>query len=365
VSLARIGSFDAFKGEKLLSKGRVTMQQIAEEAGVSRTTVSLVLNHVPGVNISPETRQRILDVAHRLNYIPDSAAKSLVSGRTGVIALVLLQSPHQVFSDGFLATVLLGLTIAVRDSGYHVLIEPLDPANGPASYGDLVRSHRADGIILSGPRLDDKELIRIYSEGIPVVMMGQLPGTDIPFVDVDNVRGAITAVQHLLALGHRRIACITNAALEYTASSDRLVGYHQALEGAGIPHDDALVRYGAFTDTSGTRAMDDLLANCEPLPTAVFVASDVVALGALSSIRAAGLDVPHDMALVGFDDIPLAEHIHPSLTTVRLPAYDLGWHAGQVLMRMIETGQINAPHLLLDTELVIRETTLDSGVRDK
>jgi DNA-binding LacI/PurR family transcriptional regulator len=269
----------------------------------------------------------------------------------------LLQSPHQVFSDGFLATVLLGLTVAVRDSGYHVLIEPLDPANGPASYGDLVRSRRADGIILSGPRLDDKELLRIYSEGIPVVMMGQLPGNNIPFVDVDNVRGAMAATQHLLALGHRRIACITNAAPEYTASSDRLAGYRQALEEAGVPYDEALVRYGAFTDASGTRAMEDLLASCGPLPTAVFVASDVVALGALNSIRAAGLRVPEDMALIGFDDIPLAEHIHPSLTTIRLPAYDLGWHAGQGLMEMIETGQINTTRLLLETELVIRDST--------
>ncbi len=336
---------------------RVTMRQIAETAGVSRTTVSFVLNNVPGINISDETRQRILETARQLSYIPDSAARSLASGRAGAVALVLRQSAHQVISDAFLAPVVQGVAAAVKDYGCHVLIEPLDPADINGSYGDLVRSRRADGILMSGPRLDDSELARIAAENIPVVMIGQLPGSNIPFVDIDNVQCARTAVEHLLSLGHRRIACITNAALAYTASRDRLEGYRQAIEAAGISYTQSLVRYGDFTDESGERAMADLLERANPRPTAVFVASDVVALGALNAIRAAGLCIPDDIALVGFDDIPLAQYVDPPLTTIRQPAYAIGWGAGQMLARLIaDRGDVQDTAILLDTELVVRKS---------
>jgi LacI family transcriptional regulator len=332
------------------------MRQIAEEAGVSRTTVSFVLNNVPGINISSETRQRILDVARQLNYIPDAGAKSLASRRAGAVALVLRQSPHQMFSDAFLAPVVQGVAAAVRTFGFHVLIEPLDPA-GHQQYGDLVRSRRADGLLVSGPRLDDAELLRIFEEHIPVVVLGQLPGTGIPFVDVDNIRGAWIAVRHLLDQGHTRIACITNAPLAYTSSRDRLAGYRQALEEADIPFDPSLVRYGEYTDESGAQAMSDLLL-LDSRPSAVFVASDVVALGALSAIQAAGLSVPDDIALVGFDDIPLAQYIDPPLTTIRLPAYGLGWGAGQMLTRLlVEPEEVKEKYIFLETELVVRESS--------
>jgi DNA-binding LacI/PurR family transcriptional regulator len=340
-----------------LSSKRVTMRQIAEAAGVSRTTVSFVLNDLPGVNISPQTRQRILDIARELNYVPDTAAQNLARGRAGAVALILRQSPHQVISDAFLAPVVQGVAAATEDTGYHILLEPLDPTDMSASYGDLVRSRRADGILVSGPRTDDRELIRVYEERIPTVMMGQLPGSNIPFVDVDNVRGAKVAVQHLIGLGHRRIACITNAPLAYTASRDRLEGYRQALEEADLAYTPSLVRYGDFTDEGGAQAMKDLLARCDPPPTAAFVASDVVALGTLSATRAAGLRVPDDMALVGFDDIPLAQYVDPPLTTVRLPAYSLGWGSGQMLLRLIDDpSDVKETHVLLETELIVRES---------
>lgn len=340
-----------------MSGKRTTMRQIAAEAGVSRTTVSFVLNGITGINISPDTRQRILDIAQRLNYIPDSAALSLARGRAGAIALILRQNPHQVISDAFLAPVVQGVSAAVKPHGYRVLVEPLDPADGPASYGDLVRSRRADGLLLSGPRLDDDELSRVAAEKIPIVLLGQLPDTAIPFVDVDNMLGATVAVRHLIEQGHRRIACITNAPVTYAASHDRLAGYRYALEEAGIGYDEALVRYGGFTDESGDEAMSELLS-VTPRLTAVFVASDVVALGALSAIHSAGLSVPGDIALVGFDDIPLAQYIDPPLTTVRLPAYGLGWGAGQMLVRLIEDrDDVTERQVLLETELVIRDSS--------
>src|SRR5512143_2988569 len=164
-------------------KKRSTARDVAQLAGVSRTTVSFVLNKVDGIHISPETRQRVLDVARELNYHPDATARRMVTGRTNVIGFVLRQSPDQVFADQFLPQVLNGLTHAAAAQGYHVLIEPIPPENKTGAYLRLVRERHVDGIVLSGPRFDDAELLRFHAEGWPIVMMGQLPNTDLSFVD--------------------------------------------------------------------------------------------------------------------------------------------------------------------------------------
>lgn len=307
------------------------------------------------MRISEETRQRVLEAARELNYHPDATARRMVSGRTHIIGFVLRQSPDQAFADQFLPQVLSGLGQAAGSQGYHILFEPIPPdQQTKRNYTRLIRERHVDGIILSGPRYDDQDLFQVQAEGAPVVLLGQLPNIHIPFVDVDNIGGARLATQHLIGLGHRRIGLITNAPPAYTASTDRLAGYRQALEAANIPLDEALVRYGAFTPQSGLTAMEELLA-ARPRPTAVFVASDVVALGALQAIRQSGLQVPEDLALVGFDDIPLAEFIDPPLTTVRLPATSLGWGAAELLIRLIAGDEpIRNPNVILETELVVR-----------
>ncbi len=335
---------------------RATAQNVADLAGVSRTTVSFVLNKVPGMRISDETRQRVLDAVRQLNYHPDATARRMVKGRTSIIGFVLRQTPDQVFADRFLPEVLHGLCEAASAQGYHLLIEPAPPNEQTGDYTRLIRERHVDGIILSGPRFDDQDLMRLHAEGVPIVLMGQLPNTDLPFVDVDNVGGAAMATRHLIELGHRRIAFISNARPAYTASADRLTGYRQALAKADLPFDEALVRYGDFTPASGEAAMIDLL-RIKPLPTAVFVASDTVAVGALKAVRAAGLTIPHDISFVGFDDIPLIEYIEPPLTTVRLPAYGLGWGAADLLIRRINNEVIRRPTVLLETELVVRQSS--------
>ncbi|MDY6875764.1 MAG: LacI family DNA-binding transcriptional regulator [Chloroflexota bacterium] len=336
-----------------MPKSRPTQRQIAKEAGVSRTTVSLVLNDVPGVRIRPETRQRILDVAHRLNYYPDAAARTLVSGRTHTIGFVLCQSPDRVFADAFLPDVLRGVGDAVQENGFRVLIHSVDDVAASEAYIGLVREKHTDGIILSGPRSDDQQLARLKAENFPMVLLGQLPDSDIPFVDVDNVGAARQAVEHLVGFGHRYIGMITNAPLEYTAARDRLAGYRQALEGANIPLDEELIRYGDFREESGRVAMRQLLNLPQP-PTAVFVASDLVAFGALVAIKEQGFRVPHDVALVGFDDVQLAHYVDPPLTTIRLPAYRLGYRAATLLTKLISGKPVEEKGLFLQTELVVR-----------
>ena len=332
---------------------RATAQHVADLAGVSRSTVSFVLNDVPGMRISEETRRRVLNAARQLDYHPDATARRMVSGQTRIIGFVLRQSPTQAFADHFLPQVLNGLSQAASAMGYHILIEPIPPEDTTGAYVKLIRERHVDGIILSGPRSDDEELIRIHSEGASIVLLGQLSGSGIPFVDVDNVGGAQLAVRHLTNLGHRRIAMITNAPPAYTASMDRLSGYRLALQAAGIEYDASLVRNGHFTPESGYVAMSELLT-MNPLPSAVFVASDTVALGVLQALRQHGQQVPDDIALVGFDDIPLSEFLDPPLTTVRLPAYNLGRGAAGLLIQIINEKKGYSPEVLLETELVVR-----------
>ncbi|MDF1513562.1 MAG: LacI family DNA-binding transcriptional regulator [Anaerolineae bacterium] len=336
-------------------KKRPTQHQIAKEAGVSRTTVSLVLNNSPDVRVSPETRQRIHDVAERLNYYPDAAARSLVSGRTQTIGFVLCQSYDRIFADSFLPEVLCGVGQAVQENGYRALLHAIADVTSPQTYINLVREKHIDGIILSGPRSDDQQLFRLKDENFPVVMLGQLPGSHIPFVDVDNVGAATLAVNHLIKLGYKRIGMITNAPLQYTAAFDRLSGYRQALEQAGIPIEKELVQIGNFTEESGRKRMGHLLDLSNP-PTAVFVASDLVAFGALAVIKERKLRVPEDVALVGYDDVQLAHYVDPPLTTIKLPAYELGYQAAKMLIQLTTEEPIPTQELFLKTELVIRQS---------
>src|SRR5512136_690384 len=197
---------------------RTTAQNVADLAGVSRTTVSFVLNNVPGMRIGEDTRQRVFDAARQLDYHPDATARRMVKGHTSIIGFVLRQTPDQAFADRFIPQVLYGLSEAASAQSYHVLIEAVPPDDG-SGYLRLIRERHVDGIVLSGPRFDDAELLFTHAKDSPVVLMGQLPGTDLPFVDVDNVSGAAKVTRHLIDLGHRRIAFISNARPAYTASA--------------------------------------------------------------------------------------------------------------------------------------------------
>lgn len=346
-----------------MARPRVTQRQVAGEAGVSRTTVSLVLNDVPDAHISVETRQRVLEAAQRLNYYPDAAARRLASGKTHTIALVWHRAPDRTFRDAFLPGLLEGAARAARHYGYHLLFRPVEVDEPNGSYAELVRGRHTAGLILSGPRSDDAYVLDLYRDDFPIVLHGQLNGSDIPSVDVDNVQGALSAVRHLLELGHRRIAIVTNAPLVYTASRQRLEGYRRALEERDVVYDRELVRQGNFDEESGYAAIKELLGMDEA-PTAAFIASDVVAMGALRALQEEGVSVPQDLAVVGFDDITAARFITPALTTVHVPTFALGWSAAELLVQLIEQRPSAERHVLLDTELVIRESCA-AGVRHR
>ena len=332
---------------------RPTSADVAAAAGVSRTTVSLVLNDAPGAAISDGTRARVREVAERLGYQPHHSARGLAGGKSHTLGLVLRQTPEQVATDAFLPQTLRGLVAAAHQSRYRVLVEPIAP--GHDRYIDLARSGRTDGLVVSGPRVDDDDDLRLVTaDGFPIVIQGSLPGSATPSIDIDNLASARLAVEHLVALGHRRIGCITNAPLAYTAARERAAGFRAVVSDAGLPEPVGLVVEGAFDAPSGRQAMEALLAG--ERPTAVFVASDIVALGAIAAITDAGLRVPGDISVIGFDDVPLAAYFDPPLTTIRLPAFELGLATGRALLDRIAGREVPA-RTLLPTELVVRGST--------
>lgn len=344
----------------MTSRRRITSQNVADRAGVSRTTVSFVLNNVKA-NISPETRERVLQAAKELGYVPNASARALARQQTHTLGLVLIRDPVELACDFFLPGVMQGLIEAIRPAGFRLLLEPIDNAQEQDLYLNLVRARQIDGIVLSGPRSDDEQLADLIDSGFPVVLLGQLADSEASSVDVDNREAARVAVEHLILQGHRRIGCITNAPLAYTGSADRLAGYRSALAAHEIPYDPALVRYGEFSPESGQLAAHSLLVECKPRPSALFVASDVVAVGALHAVRDLDLTVPDDVALVGFDDVPVSRYLVPPLTTVRLPAMELGRRAGELLLGKIQGINGSRQQILLDTELIVRRSSQRSS----
>ncbi|KAF0111974.1 MAG: Transcriptional regulator LacI family [Chloroflexi bacterium] len=338
-----------------MSARRPTSVDVALLAGVSRTTVSLVLNHIPKVNISEATRKRVFEAARQLNYHPDASGRKLASGKSKTIGLVRLQSSEQVFNDAFLLQVLVGIEQVASQRGFHVLLKHINHSN-TNEYSQLVTENFVDGIILSGPLQNDPELMRLHQEGVPIMLLGQMANTDIPFVDVKAESGSETAVNHLISIGHKRIGMITNAKLEYSSAQQRKNGYINALTKANIQIDDRLIKEGDFTPASGFLAMKEILKS-SPLPSAVFIASDVVAIGAIQAIKQSGLRIPRDIEIFGFDDVPMAQYYDPPLSTIRLPAFDLGWAAGDRLIRLILGEKLDLNGILLDTELILREST--------
>lgn len=335
---------------------RVTAQDVAKAAGVSPTTVSFVLNNIEGMRISKETRDRVLEVAKSLNYHPDSSAQKMARGKTSVIGLVLRQNPEKAYADLFIQDVMQGISNVIRENGYQLLFIPLPPEDKESSYGKLINERHVDGLIVSGPTDQDYELVEVFNEGAKIVLMGKIRGSKIPFIDIDNIKSAELATSHLVSLGHKDIAMITNASLNYDSSKDRYEGFRNVLKKNNIALREEWVFLGDRTPESGYEAMRQLLAQ-KSQPSAVFIASDTVALGAMNACYEKNLKVPDELAIVGFDDIALARYVIPPLTTIHLPAYSLGLGAASMLIQQLNDEFIESNEIILQTKLVIRESS--------
>lgn len=334
-------------------RARVSAEDVAREAGVSRTTVSFVLNNSPGKNISEGTRQRVLEAAGRLGYTPNEDARRLARARAMTVGLFICHSQF-VYSDAFITRVLEGMSQAVNRFRVRLIVHPVSLRE--ASYIELARQTNASGIILINTHDQDPALAELADSGFPAVSMDYLDDTPIDQVYVDNDAAAREIVEYLTGLGHRKIGLITHAAPVFFASRMRMEGYRHALDQSGIPFDPAYVRHADFSEQSGYTQMKDLLARV-PAITAVFAGNDVVAYGAMQAIVQSGRRVPEDISIVGFDDDFMSRFLNPSLTTMVLPANGHGSAAVETLMARIGGDAPGAPvRRLLQAHIAIRES---------
>jgi LacI family transcriptional regulator len=343
---------------------RITSQDVANLAGVSRTTVSFVLNNEERFAIRPETAEKVRAAAKQLGYYPNASARALASNQTKNIGLIISRAPQYIATDPFLPQILGGLLDILKENSLGLLLEWVEPGQQLESYLELTRAHHIDGMILMTPRLDDPGLKTLEETDIPVVVMGYIPGSTLHSVDVDNLSAAETAVCHLIELGHTKIACITNAALPYTSASQRLDGYKIALQKAGITYNPQLVREADFDAQSGYTQMRSLLESNLDF-SAVFVASDNVALGAYSALSEAGLSIPDDISVVGFDDIPLASFISPTLTSVAVSGKEIAIESYNLLTCLMRGEEPDSLSVTLPTRLIARQSSREIGRRDK
>ncbi len=329
-----------------------TLEEVARLAGVSRSTVSRVINNRP--NVRPETRERVQQAIHQSGYRPHPVARSLVTKCTQIIGMAIPEAVTTLFTDPFFPLLLRGATETCNAHHYQLLLSLFnDPAGREEMYQRVLRHGYLDGVLVASTSLDDPLISNLLRDQIPFVSVGRHTDKRVHYVDVDNVSGARVAVEHLIRLGHRRIATITGR-LDMIAGQDRLEGYRQALQARSIPVEEDLIVEGDFSESSGVMGMQRLLPAS---PDAVFVASDMMAIGTLKALRQAGWQVPHDVALIGFDDIPAASVIEPALTTVRQPIERLGSMAVDLLLSVLENSseeEAPAHRIILPTELVIR-----------
>jgi LacI family transcriptional regulator len=324
----------------------VTIKDVAREAGVSVATVSRVWNEAAFV--SPETRQRVAEVATRLGYSPHGAARSLITRTTHAIGVLLPDLYGEFFSE-----IIRGIDHAAQDDGYHILVSSSHDSKDEIDAALRSMRGRVDGMIIMSPDLEAQRTLHTLQGSFPVVLLnGGAESKAFDTITIDNHEGATAMVRHLIAHGHKRIAMIGGPERNYDAA-ERLRGYESALAESGIARDDSLEVRGDFSELSGHRAVQQLLA-LSPRPTAIFAANDSMAIGALSALRERGLRVPEDMAVAGFDDIPLARYMNPPLSTVHVDISLLGERAAALLLSSLQKGPRARQQLQLSTTLVIR-----------
>lgn len=333
---------------------RLTSQDIARAAGVSRTTVSLVLNAKEDTGISARTQARVLETAANLGYVPNSAARMLVSGRSRTLGLVLAHGDLMSF-DAFAPPLMFGISRVCNARGYKLLVEAVEGEQRRNGYLDLVKSKSIDALIVLNSSAEDEGLIRLIDSQFPVLLFGSIGHPKENSVRSGTERAAEEITRHLVRLGHRRLAHITYAPRRYTGSMERLFAFRRALNKVKIPFNERLIAYGDFSAESGYRAMREILARRAPF-SALFAGNDTIAVGAIAALRDAGRSVPSDVAVVGFDDLPIASYCQPPLTTVNTRPIMQGEQAALAALDLLEGRRVGARKCKLDLELVIRES---------
>ena len=339
---------------------RPTLEEVAAAAGVGRGTASRVING--SAKVSERARQAVEGAIAELGYVPNQAARTLVTQRTDAVALVIAESEERVFGEPFFAGVVRGIGTALSDARLQLVLMLAASAHRNGRLDEYLTRQHVDGVLLLSLHDDDTLPDRIRSRGLPVVLGGRATEDQAgAYVDADNVLGARLAVDHLVARGRRRIATIAGPQ-DMLAGVARLSGYREALRDAGLAptdadaDDDELVAYGGFSEASGREAMQQLLER-HPDLDAVFAASDPMAFGAMRVIKDSARRIPDDVAVVGFDGSPGAGNTEPPLTTVSQPAEAMGRHMARLLLARIAGEPVDEPGVILVPELVVRASS--------
>jgi LacI family repressor for deo operon, udp, cdd, tsx, nupC, and nupG len=338
---------EAFESSPMKKNDTPSSKSVAAALGVSVSTISRVLTRPELVN--ERTRERVLRGIERLGYRPNLAARDLRRGQTGI---VLVMAP---LLGSFFLDIVHGVEKAADDRGFSVLLaNTWAQLSRESTYYELAASHRADGVILittSAPPQPGKSSVRLP----PLVLAAEpLPNCDLPAITIDHTAGAEEAVRHLINLGHRRIAHIAGPDM-VPSSLARLAGYRRALRAARLALDDTLIQGGMFSIESGSMAMHALLQQ-RRIPTAVFCANDLMAVGAIRALKSVGLRVPADVSIVGFDDDEVAQICDPPLTTMHIPRFDVGYQAMMALADFIAQSR-RPSSMILPTRLIVRSSS--------
>ena len=331
--------------------GRQTLESIAELAGVSRSTVSRVVNNQSGVR--SEVRERVLSVIDKTGYRPNPAARSLAGQRANTIGLVIAEPAQALFADPYFPRLIQGITQAsnVRDLTLSLFLFHTKEEEAKL-YPKIMGNRLFDGLIVTGTHMDDPLIPDLIQNQVPFVLVGYHDNPKVNFIDSDNLTGSYTAVSHLIRLGYKRIGHITGDINNY-AAINRRDGYLNALRKRGHTIDNDIIIEADYTEAGAYHAMERLLTkNID----AVFVASDTMAQGAIRALNAHKINIPKDIAVVGFDDLLPTANIVPSLTTVRQPIKRVGSMVVDTLMDVLENGITPARRIVLPTELIIRES---------
>lgn len=334
-----------------------TIRDVAAKAGVHPSTVSRVFSG--RASISPETRRRVLEAAQALNFQPNAIARSLSEQRTRTIGIVVPHVFNGFFEDSFFPQVMQGLLRATYAAGYRILV------SGSSSHQDeidqvreILGSRQADGIVVMSSRLDVDTVGTLQSKGTPFVLLGHPPADHpgVAWADADNRQATREAVSYLIGLGHRRIAYVGGDP-DVLVTKERLQGYRDALEAAGIRPHSGWIDYGYFAEDGGYQAVARMMALGDQAPTAYYAANDLMALGILRGLRERGIPVPQAVSVVGTNDSPEAGHVHPALTSLHVPYAAMAEAAASMLIQAIEEGRSPTGFTLLPCRLVVRETT--------
>jgi LacI family transcriptional regulator len=329
------------------ASGDVTIIDVAREAGVSYATVSRVINNKG--YIKPETRERVLRAVTKLGYVVNQQARSLARGHSQIVGLLV-----PGVDTGYIGEIIRGIDDELASASYDLMLYTAHRRRTREStYVSTLTQGLADGLLLVLPRAPGSYLETLRRRGFPYVLIDHQGIDDTgPSVGATNRRGGYDATRHLIELGHQRIGFITGT-LDLRCSTDRLDGYRAALAEHGLAADPALIREGDFEQPSGYAGARQLLALPQP-PTAIFASNDVSAFGVMEAARDCGLRIPEDISIVGFDDIPQASHVNPTLTTVRQPLEQMGRLATRMLLESIHDRARPTERIELPTELIVR-----------